>query len=521
MSMFHGRFARRVVRRTAVVMVLSLAAFVVGVPSVAQAAVSVSRASLSSGSLRVEGNGAAASATITVTSPESRATGTADGDGEYKVTASGYRSSTCKVTVSDGRTTVVATLSGCAVTAAASLSIVTVAPTSVAGGTGATGTVTLTGAAPAGGAVVALNSSSTIATVGASVSMPAGATSVTFPVTTSAVTAQVAATLTATYLGVSRSTTLTVTPLAASAPVLSFLGLSHTSLSAVGTIANGEILLASVASAPVTVAVASSHPNIARVTLGSTAQVASVQVEPGFNQAVFNVRHVAAVTAATVVTITASAGAVTLTRQLTIYPEPVFGFFAASTNMGPGFVGSNFVDTATGNGTTLGTTDAGCVSFDIIAGQLPNGLFLSDPNAGSTPCKLDMIVVSGVPTTVQTNTFTLRATDDASGAQATIVVTITINPPLGIVINAQLPWSPVVGSFSNLWIDGSGGVRPYTWARTAGQLPPGMSLVQDNRDGPLVRITGTPTTAGTFTFTLRVTDSKGATASRSLSVTVA
>ena len=126
----------------------------------------------------------------------------------------------------------------------------------------------------------------------------------------------------------------------------------------------------------------------------------------------------------------------------------------------------------------------------------------------------------GVPTTVQTSTFTVRGVD-ANGQTATGTYTIRVNPAQGLVINLQEPWSPQVGVFTNLWIDGSGGVRPYTWTRIAGQLPPGMSLVQDNPSGPLVRITGTPTTAGTFTFTLRLTDSRGATASRTISITVA
>jgi hypothetical protein len=67
----------------------------------------------------------------------------------------------------------------------------------------------------------------------------------------------------------------------------------------------------------------------------------------------------------------------------------------------------------------------------------------------------------------------------------------------------RVPWSPVVGSFSNLWIDGTGGTRPHRWAVTDGSLPPGMSLVQGSPDDALVRITGTPTTAGAFTFSLR------------------
>ena len=47
-----------------------------------------------------------------------------------------------------------------------------------------------------------------------------------------------------------------------------------------------------------------------------------------------------------------------------------------------------------------------------------------------------------------------------------------------------------------------------------------MSLVQDNPDGPMVRITGTPTTAGSYSFTLRVTDSKGASTTQVFTVSV-
>ena len=71
-----------------------------------------------------------------------------------------------------------------------------------------------------------------------------------------------------------------------------------------------------------------------------------------------------------------------------------------------------------------------------------------------------------------------------------------------------------------MWVTGSGGVLPYTWVRCAGTFPLGMSLVQDNPDGPLVRATGTPTTAGTFSFTLRLTDVTGATTTQAFTVTV-
>ena len=81
---------------------------------------------------------------------------------------------------------------------------------------GSTGTVTLTSAAPAGGAVVTLTSSNTnAATVPASVTVAAGATTKTFAVTPVAVTVPTAVTITATYSGVAKTATLTVNPPAA------------------------------------------------------------------------------------------------------------------------------------------------------------------------------------------------------------------------------------------------------------------------------------------------------------------
>jgi hypothetical protein len=97
--------------------------------------------------------------------------------------------------------------------APASLSAVAVSPSTVVGGNTSTGTVTLTSAAPSGGALVSLSSSNTaVATVPASVTIAAGATSATFAATTPSVAANTPVTITSAYSGVSRTTTLTVTP---------------------------------------------------------------------------------------------------------------------------------------------------------------------------------------------------------------------------------------------------------------------------------------------------------------------
>jgi hypothetical protein len=94
----------------------------------------------------------------------------------------------------------------------ASLSAVALNPSSVKGGSSSTGTVTLSGPASSGGAVVYLTSSASAATVPASVTVAAGATSATFTVNTTAVTTSTPATISATYAGATKTASVTVTP---------------------------------------------------------------------------------------------------------------------------------------------------------------------------------------------------------------------------------------------------------------------------------------------------------------------
>jgi hypothetical protein len=59
-----------------------------------------------------------------------------------------------------------------------------------------------------------------------------------------------------------------------------------------------------------------------------------------------------------------------------------------------------------------------------------------------------------------------------------------------------------VGTSYNRTISGSGGTAPYTFSVFVGTLPPGLFL--DTSTGS---ITGTPTSGGSFPFTIRVSDS--------------
>ncbi|MDX6592363.1 MAG: hypothetical protein QOJ13_1559 [Gaiellales bacterium] len=295
------------------------------------------------------------------------------------------------------------------------------------------------------------------------------------------------------------------------------LSLSHSSLDTVGTLAVAGVNFAPNPPTPLDFAVQSSHPNFASVP-------ASVHVDrfsdPGSPVASFYVTYTTAVSAPTSVTISVSAGGVTKTALLTLNPPRQAMITPDVAELGPGFVGADFTANSASTTTmTFGPNTLGPVRFEIIAGRLPNGLRLVDPNAGFTPAKSIHASVAGTPTTVETTTFTIKATDQ-NGLTASRTYTIRINPALSLAITPE-QWAPLtVGSFGNLWIDGSGGVKPYRWAVTAGQLPPGMTLIQDNPDGYLVRVGGTPTTAGTFTWTLRLTDAQGATVSRTMSVTV-
>src|SRR5262249_17333026 len=59
----------------------------------------------------------------------------------------------------------------------------------------------------------------------------------------------------------------------------------------------------------------------------------------------------------------------------------------------------------------------------------------------------------------------------------------------------------------------AGGTPPYTWS-ASGTLPAGLAL------SPAGVLSGTPTAAGTASFTAQVTDGAAQTASKPLSVTI-
>jgi hypothetical protein len=159
-------------------------------------------------------------------------------------------------------------------------------------------------------------------------------------------------------------------------------------------------------------------------------------------------------------------------------------------------------------------TVTGCASstkqpaFKVVDGRLPAGTKLFD-FAGSTG------LINGVPTTAGTYTFTVQV-KDTTRATDTQPFTIEVLPAEPPTITTVALSDGTVGEFyccGNLFA--IGGVQPYTWSVVAGTLPPGLELPRRENT-----ISGTPTTAGTFTFTVRVTDDLGASSEQTFTITI-
>jgi hypothetical protein len=144
-------------------------------------------------------------------------------------------------------------------------------------------------------------------------------------------------------------------------------------------------------------------------------------------------------------------------------------------------------------------------TWSMGTGSLPPGLSLN----GSTG------VISGTPTQVSANTSQFTFTVQLSDATPTTVFSqplrITVIPgPLVILTTGDLTRG-TVGTFYTFLLQKAGGASPYTWALVLppppptppSPLPPGLSL-----NASTGVISGTPTQFGTFSFTVRLTDSQ-------------
>jgi len=133
------------------------------------------------------------------------------------------------------------------------------------------------------------------------------------------------------------------------------------------------------------------------------------------------------------------------------------------------------------------------ITYSVGVGRLPAGLTLNSVGT-----------IIGTPSSTGTSVFTINATDFGTPplTVASPVFTVTIEPPPPLSITSTAMANGFTGTAYGSSIASSGGVPPLTWFVPPGTLPPGLEL---NTSSGL--ISGTPTTAGVFTFFPTVSDS--------------
>ena len=140
-------------------------------------------------------------------------------------------------------------------------------------------------------------------------------------------------------------------------------------------------------------------------------------------------------------------------------------------------------------------------TWSVSAGTLPPGLTLGASTG----------LLSGTPTTAGSYSFTVQVTDH-SGLTATEPVSLTVIA--GPSLNFPAPPSGWTHTVYGYTLTESGGTGPFAWSVSSGALPAGISL---SADGVL---SGTPTATGTASFTVKVTDANGQSATQATSITI-
>jgi len=200
-----------------------------------------------------------------------------------------------------------------------------------------------------------------------------------------------------------------------------------------------------------------------------------------------------------------STAAEVTTESNALWFESASGDFTISRTGDPAplkMVGGSMAPAAVGSvyGASLGA-DGGSppYTWSIQSGELPEGLTLS-PTAG---------LISGTATVEGSYPFTLALTD-SSGSVVTQALTLVVQPlDNTLAITADSLAAGVAQKAYSFFVPVQGGVGPYKWALTEGELPAELSMDPDTGE-----IKGTPGDVFSGAITITVTDATGATASK-------
>jgi hypothetical protein len=193
----------------------------------------------------------------------------------------------------------------------------------------------------------------------------------------------------------------------------------------------------------------------------------------------------------------------TAPATLTITINAKLTITSAGTLSGVGESGSAY------SATLAATGGVAPLTWTLNSGALPSPLTIS-----STGTITGTISASTAPGTYN---FTAKVTDSQGGSAVSGTITITVDPALVITAPA-LPKGAVGLSYSASPFTASGGSGTgYTFAVASGSLPSPLTLGAATGQISV----GPPTAAGTSTFTVKVTDSQGFSATTaSLSITI-
>ncbi len=177
------------------------------------------------------------------------------------------------------------------------------------------------------------------------------------------------------------------------------------------------------------------------------------------------------------------------------------------------------------SGVTL--TSAGSATSLLVGQTLGLGASVTNP---STSAGVTWVLVGpGTLTDVTNVSATYTAPPSATGAVTALITATSVTNPVQLASVALIVLGTPQLDSENLFpanvnvpyqasVTVAGGDQPFTWVLESGSLPPGLAL--SGSTGAVTNIQGTPTTTGTYSFTLQATDSLSEVASVSMTMVV-